>query len=165
MTGIGVTLDVTGFKRVERLKRGTGVTFTRFAPKVARAAFMTHRAGFQKDLEVYAPRRKGSPYVRTFRLRKGWKVKGKAQGNGYKVDTTNRTPYTHWVVGRSNMKSRAAAKASQAKIHQDRWWLVADKSKFWFDKIINTYKENYFKVLEDQAGVKVTRRSRAFKSR
>jgi hypothetical protein len=163
MAGVGVKLKADPFKKVKRLKRGTGVTFTRFAPKVGTQAYNKHKAGFEADLKKYARKRRGQKYVRTFVMRRGWKTTGKTQKAGYEVDVINKTPYTHFVVGRSDMRSLAAAKKSQAKVHKGRWWLLAEKSRDWFEKIANTYKELYFDVLEDQAEVKFTRRSRQFK--
>jgi hypothetical protein len=159
MAGIEIKVDVSAIKKVERLRRGTGVTFTRFSRSVGRKVANKHKPKLIKDLRKYAKKRPRQRYKRTFRLRRGWKVNIRTPQSGFVVDVTNKTPYTHFVVGRPDMRMRAGGKG-QAWMHKGRWWIAGGVVKKHFDNIQDDYEQELLDTLEDQAGVTVTRRSK-----
>lgn len=64
-------------------------------------------------------------YSRTQQLASGWM----AEGQGFEVQVTNRTPYSHWVVDED----------LQAWMHKGRWWVAQD-----------VVKTNAFEVLPEE---------------
>jgi hypothetical protein len=162
MAGIEIKMDLQGVKKVNRLARGTGVVFTRFSKSEGRKAFNEHKPALQKELETYAKKRPGQRYKRTFRLKRGWNVAIKILATGFRAITTNSTPYTQWVVGQPDLRTKAGGKG-QAKVHKGRWWIAGGVTKKHYDRMQNTYEKKMVDRLEEQTGFEVQRRSKLIK--
>lgn len=162
MAGIEIKMDLQGIKKVKRLARGTGVVFTRFSKSVGREAFNEHKPALEKELKIYAKKRPGQKYRRTFALRRGWKVAIKILTTGFRAITTNKTLYTHFVVGQTDLRMKAGGKG-QAKVHKGRWWIAGGVTKKHYNKMQNTYENKMVDKLEEQTGFEVQRRSKLIK--
>ncbi|MHC4648819.1 MAG: hypothetical protein ACYTBJ_25460, partial [Planctomycetota bacterium] len=130
MAGIEIKTDVDVHKTLERLRKGTGVVFTKFTKQIFRKVATKHRKRLLEDLEKYPRKRPGQKYVRTFRLRKGWakKTRIRTPKTGGVLIVENDTPYTHFVVGKPDLRLRAGGK-DQAWMHKGRWWLAGGVAK------------------------------------
>jgi hypothetical protein len=162
MAGVEIKMDLQGIKKVNRLARGTGVVFTRFSKSEGRKAFNQHKPALVKDLQTYVKKRPGQRYKRTFTLKRKWRVAIKILATGFSAITTNATPYTHHVVGKPDLRTKAGGKG-QAWMHKGRWWIAGGVTKKHYDKMQNTYEKNMVDRLEDQTGFEVQRRSKLIK--
>ena len=158
MAGIQIRMNVDPQKKLARLRRGTGVTFTRFSRSVGRSVAERHKPLLLRDLRFYVRKLAGQIYKRTFAMRRGWKVKITTPRPGFVMTVTNKVPYTHFVVGQPDLRLRVGGKG-QAKIHKGRWWIAGAVIKRHYKNVQNDYETELLDVLEDQADVTVKRRS------
>lgn len=158
MAGVTVKMSVDPKKKLERLRRGTGVTFTRFSRSVGRSVAERHKPLLLRDLRFYVRKLAGQVYKRTFAMRRGMTVKITTPRNGFVVTASNKVPYTHFVVGQPDLRFRVGGKG-QAKIHKGRWWLFGAVVRRHYLNIQNDYETELLDVLEDQADITVKRRS------
>jgi hypothetical protein len=158
MAGVKVTVEVDAEKKIPRLRRGTRVTFTRFSRSVGRKVANRHKSLLERDLRFYVPKLPGQRYKRTFAMRRGWKVKVTAPRPGFVVTTSNKVSYTHFVVGQPDLRTRVGGKG-QSKIHKGRWWIAGHVIRRHYINIQKDYESDLLDVLEDQAAIKVKRRS------
>lgn len=159
MAGVRVRMEVDVEKKLPRLRRGTGVTFTRFSRSVGRSVAARHQPLLERDLRFYVSKLPGQRYKRTFAMRRGMKVKITAPRNGFVITASNKVPYTHFVVGQPDLRFRIGGKG-QAKIHKGRWWIFGGVVRRHFINIQNDYESELLDVLEDQIDMTVKRRSK-----
>jgi hypothetical protein len=136
------------------------VQFADLTQELAEKAFRQIESPLLDELRFYPPERPGQRYVRTFRLRRGWKASLERINN----DTTalvvsNDVEYASFVVGSLAQRVSAGARF-QADIHKGRWPLATETVSFW--------QIAYFEILQDeferelsQFGT-ITNRARAF---
>ncbi len=158
MAGIEIKMNVDPQKKLTRLRRGTGVTFTRFSRSVGRSVANRHKPLLERDLRFYVSKLPRQKYIRTFAMRRGWKVKISTPRPGFVVTVTNKVPHTQFVVGKPDLRLRVGGKG-QAKIHKGRWWIAGAVVKRHYRNIQNDYETELLDVLEDQADITVKRRS------
>jgi hypothetical protein len=96
------------------------------------------------ELQHYPPVPPGSKYIRTFRLRDGWRVDIGAAGDGkFRFEVSNNVDYTVWVVG-SLATAREAAARFQRDFHRAHgWFLATDTVTFWFNAFMDEYQERF----------------------
>jgi hypothetical protein len=92
------------------------------------------------ELQYYPPPPSGSTYIRTFKLRGGWRLGLRRTDRGIEIVIENDVPYAALVVG-SLAKAIAAARAFQARVHQGRWPLATETVSFWYEILIETFEE------------------------
>ena len=96
-------------------------------PKIGRLQIYRTSQEIVKRMKIYPPTRFGQTYVRTYRLRDGWRIIRKTEGfAGYTIQ--NRTPYTKYVVGN-------AAGLEQAWMHRGRWPIFRSVSMLEVNKL------------------------------
>jgi len=158
MAGIEVKMETDANKKMERLRRGTGVTFTRFSRSVGRKVANRHKPRLEAALRKYAPKRPGQRYKRTYTMRRGMKVTIRTPRPGFVMRAFNKVPYTQYVVGIPDLRMTLGGK-EQAWMHKGRWWIFGNVVRKHFINIQNDYESELLDVLEDQADVTVKRRS------
>ncbi len=85
-------------------------------PKIGRQQVRNTLERIKRVMGIYPPERPGQDYVRTFKLRRGWKIES-AGPSGYKISNRARfrgRSYVKYVVG-------TAAGTMQAWMHKGRW--------------------------------------------
>lgn len=99
------------------------------------------------ELRFYPPVPPNSKYVRTFRLKRGWKVELERRGRDrVAFAVSNDTPYTQWVVG-SLAQDTARARSYQQDFHAAHGWPLATETvKFFFE----AYQEDFDKRFDGE---------------
>ena len=156
---LAISMDVGALKKVERLRKGTGVTFTRFSKSEGRKVVAKRKPAMQKDFEKYAPKRPGQLYKRTFQLKRGWDISVRTPKTGFILRVTNKMYYAPYVVGFVDLRMNTGGKW-QAWMHEGRWWLAGGKAIKHFNLIQNDYEKAMIDTLEDQTGFSVKRRGK-----
>ncbi len=90
-------------------------------PKIGRREVRNTLERILRVMKIYPPERAGQTYVRTFKLKRGWKIQG-AGATGYKLINRARfkgRSYVKFVVGDSTG-------AGQAWMHKGRWPIFAN---------------------------------------
>lgn len=100
------------------------------------AAMKDATALLRKEARVYPPKLPNQKYVRTFRLRRGWKVQ-KADHTGGEVVNVD-VPYNIYVQGEGR----------QAGIHQGRWSTEKSIADTNAEKIIKMFEKAVAKALK-----------------
>lgn len=103
------TVTVQGAAELQAKLRAAGIKLNPIFGKAMKEA----TALLKKEARIYPPKLPNQKYVRTFKLRRGWKVT-KAEADGGEVANVD-VPYNIYVQG-----------DRQAAIHQGRW--STDKS-------------------------------------
>jgi hypothetical protein len=158
MAGLVVKTEVDATKRIPRLIRGTGVTFTRFSRSVGRKVARKHKKLLGIRLRHYPPERPGQKYKRTFNLRRGWKTQIRAPRTGFTMSTSNEVEYTHHVVGKPDLRLKAGGKG-QAWMHKGRWWIAGGVIRDQYKRMEQEYIDEIYDTLEEQADIDIKRRS------
>lgn len=113
------------------------------------------------ELQHYPPVPPGSKYLRTFKLRDGWRIDiGQAGGGQFRFEVSNSTDYTVWVVG-SLATAREAAARFQRDFHRaNGWFLATDTVTFWFNAFMEEYRERFNAQLSEFGMASGSRRAR-----
>ena len=159
---LAISMDVGALKKVERLRKGTGVTFTRFSKSEGRKVVAKRKPAMQKDFEKYAPKRPGQLYKRTFQLKRGWDISVRTPKTGFILRVTNKMPYAPDVVGTVDLRTKAGG-GGQGFFFVGRWWIAGGKAIKHFHLIQNDYEKAMIDTLEDQTGFSVKRRGKLLK--
>jgi len=118
--------------------------FSAEIPKIGRRRIYNTMLRIQALMKKYPAQRKNQKYIRTYRLRSGWKIVSKT--NGYMI--TNSTPYTPFVVGDAygNRQAWMHISTDQGK----RWSTLRDTAESEVEKLpaeiedeINIVKRRY----------------------
>jgi len=113
-------------------------------PKVASSRLKKFIERLKKRMKIYPAQRSGQKYVRTYKLREGWKV---VNVSPLKYTLKNTTHYTKWVVG-------TAYGTMQAWMHEGHWTTLRDAA----DDEMKSLPENYakdIKVVARREGLRV----------
>lgn len=110
------------------------------------------------ELQYYPAPIPGSKYVRTFKLKRGWRIHLQRTGDGFAIVIENAVSYARYVVG-SLAQALAAAKAMQARIHQDRWPLASESVTWWYDVFREVFQDKFDARLADFGTVTISRRA------
>lgn len=113
------------------------------------------------ELQTYPAVPSGSRYIRTFKLRDGWRVDiGEAGKGQFRFEVSNSTDYTVWVVG-SLATAREAAARFQRDFHRAHgWFLATDTVTFWFNAFMDEYRERFDAQLSEFGMASGGRRAR-----
>ena len=107
-----LTFRIKGAKLTRRGLENLGVEI----PKISRLRIRKTLDRVVREMKIYPPQRPGQIYVRTFKLKRGWKVK-RAGATGYRILNEARfrgRRYAKYVVG-------SATGERQAWMHRGRW--------------------------------------------
>ena len=114
-----VEISILGINRVRNGLRVLGAFFPQQVDDEAYAwgeETVTHLRGRR-----YPAKPAGSRYVRTYKLKRGWRIKRSAK-RGFRIinnaGSRSGGAYAGWVVG-----------ARQARVHQGRWWTIMEVMK------------------------------------
>jgi hypothetical protein len=110
------------------------------------------------ELRYYPPPPPNSTYVRTLKLKNGWKLHLYRGSEGAHIIVENDVGYTPLVAG-SLAQALAAAKAFQARIHQGRWPLASETVSFWFEAFKEDFDERFTRELGKFGTSTVSRRA------
>ena len=127
----------------------------KFAEDFPRIAFETGQTAFKKtreplldELRIYPPKLPNQKYIRTFKLRRGWKVFiQRINPKSFAIVVSNNVDYTSFVVG-SLAIAESVADSFQADIHRGRWKLATITVQEQFHEFLIEYD----KQLEKQLG-------------
>lgn len=137
--------------------------YNKLAYEAGQEAFSAIREPLLDELKFYPPELPNQRYVRTYRLRRGWKAGVKRiNGNTYSLVVSNDTEYTAFVVG-SLAKTVSAAQRFQAAIHRGRWLLATETVQFWFNAYLEEIDKRFTDKFSDFGTV--VNRQRAFTRR
>jgi hypothetical protein len=138
--------------------------FNNIAKSLGQEAFAQVDEPLLDELQFYPPVPSGSTYVRTYRLRRGWKAGIVDLGSDkFAFFVTNDVNYTQWVVG-SLAQAESAAASFQASFHAANGWFLATKTvKFWFDTYVELLDEGFARELSKFGTI--SNRRRAFTSK
>ncbi len=113
--------------------------FPKIALETGREAFGDIREPLLDTLRVYPPKLPNQKYVRTFKLRRGWKAFIQPiSPNSFAVVVSNDTDYTSFVVG-SLAQAVSTAAQFQADIHRGRWNLATTTVSIAFEDFLKAY--------------------------
>lgn len=130
---------------------------------IGQRAFKTIQAPLLDELQFYPPELPNQRYIRTYRLKRGWKAGvSRIGGDKFALVISNDVNYTVFVVG-SLAQAESAASRFQADIHQGRWPLATNTVKFWQDAYIEEIEKEF--ALELAAFGTVSNNRRAFTGR
>lgn len=104
-------------------------------------AYKVIQTPFLDELKFYPPERPNQKYVRTYKLRRGWKVSIKRiDANSFALVVSNATEYTSFVVG-SLAQTESAAASFQAAVHRNRWELGFNIVQRWFESYLDEFNK------------------------
>jgi hypothetical protein len=137
--------------------------FNRMSYELGETAFKSIREPLLDELKFYPPTLPNQKYIRTYRLRRGWKA-GIKRLNGvtFALIVSNDVEYARFVVG-SLAQAESAAASFQAAIHQGRWPLASKTVGYWYDAFLEELDDAFAKELSQFGTIRKTRR--AFTSR
>lgn len=117
------------------------------------------------ELRTYPPVPADSKYVRTFKLRDGWRIEIAQAGSGQFIfRVTNDVEYTQFVVG-SLALANAAASRFQRDFHANNGWQLASPTiQFWFEAFLEEFQGRFLREL-GQFGTITGSTRRAFTNR
>ena len=131
--------------------------FPKIALETGREAFAVQREPLLDTLKFYPPELPNQKYIRTYRLRRGWKAYiEKINGNKFAFVVSNNTEYASMVVG-SLAQAVSIAASFQADIHRGRWKLATTTVGLAFDDFLKEYDKQLSVKLSKYG--KVSRRS------
>ena len=133
--------------------------FTSIAQELGNKAFAKIREPLLDELKFYPPALPNSRYVRTYRLRRGWKAGIARLGTdrfGFVV--SNDVEYTVFVVG-SLAQAESAAARFQADVHKGRWLLATKTVKFWFEAYLEELEKEFANELSDFGTIRNVQRA------
>jgi len=136
--GRGIQLKFT-IKKAKIVRKGLQNLWKKL-PEIGRGNVWQALLRIARKLRIYPAKRPGQKYVRTFRLKRNWRVV-KAGAQGYMI--LNRTPYTHYVVG-------YARGHGQAWMHVDRWTTFRDQVEEGMERLPKTIDENIQRVAKSE---------------
>jgi hypothetical protein len=110
------------------------------------------------ELQYYPAPPPNSTYIRTFRLKNGWRIHLFRGEGGISIVVENDTEYGPLVVG-SLASAIAAAKAFQARVHEGRWTLASETLSFWFEAVKEDFDDRFAKELSQFGTSTVSRRA------
>lgn len=157
MTGVhsrleGVAEVEDGLRQIEQFTRD----FHQVAGDLWQETYAVIAPPFLNELQHYPPPKRGSRYIRTMRLKRGWTIRFVQSGNTSQIIAENKTPYTKWVVGSFDQR-----RDYQTQMHKDTGWFPARTTKdYWFDAAQAEFEKRWQRYLSDFGGFKVTRRNR-----
>jgi hypothetical protein len=130
--------------------------FHQVAGDLWQETFDAVRPSFQNEVEHYAPKKRGSRYRRTGRLKRGWIIRFVRNGESFQIVVSNSTPYAKWVVGSFDQRRNF-----QTEMHRDTGWVLIDSTvKYWFGVIQEEFQQRYERYLSGFGVFKITRRNR-----
>lgn len=133
--------------------------YNKLAYEAGQSAFGAIREPLLDELKFYPPELPNQQYVRTYRLRRGWKAGiRRIKGNTYSLVISNDTEYAAMVVGSLAQAVSAAARFQHA-IHQGRWPLAANTVKFWQDVYLEEIDKAFTDLMKPFGRVVNTRRA------
>lgn len=157
MTGVrarleGIAQVNEGLERINDFARD----FHQVAGDLWQESYEAIRPDFLSELQTYAPPKRGSRYVRTYRLKRGWTLRFVRAGDTSQIIVENTTPYTKWVVGSFDQR-----RDYQTQMHKDTGWFPVRETKdYWFKAIEEDFQERYDRYLSGFGVFKVSRRNR-----
>lgn len=117
------------------------------------------------ELRAYPPVPAGSKYVRTFRLRDGWRIEIAQAGSGQFIfRVTNDVEYTQFVVGSLALANAASARFQRDFHKANGWQLASPTITFWFEAFLEEFQERFLREL-GQFGTITGSSRRAFTNR
>jgi hypothetical protein len=116
------------------------------------------------ELQIYPPPPPNSKYVRTYRLRNGWRIGIIPATGGFTIEILNDATdkrgveYSKYVVG-SLAQARTTALKAQAWMHKGRWPLAADTINAWFELFMEEYLAEFQRDLANFGSTSSSRRA------
>lgn len=157
MTGVRARLE--GFAQVQdglQQINNFASDFHQVAGELWQETYEEIAPGFLGELQYYPPPKRGSRYIRTMRLKRGWTLRFVRAGDMSQIIVTNAVPYTKWVVGSFDQRRNY-----QTEMHRDTGWQQARETKdFWFDTAVLDFSQRWERYLSGYGVFKVTRRNR-----
>lgn len=119
--------------------------FARDFPKIAyetgQEVWNVKREPLLDTLQFYPPELPNQKYIRTYRLRRGWKAYiQRINPNSFAIVVSNDVEYTSFVVG-SLAQAVSVAASFQADIHRGRWSLATTTVGMAFDDFLKAYDD------------------------
>lgn len=157
MTGVrarleGITQVNEGLEQINQFARD----FHQVAGDLWLETYNEIRPPFLNELQTYAPPKRGSRYVRTMRLKRGWIIRLVRLPDGYQMVVENTTPYTKWVVGSFDQR-----RDYQTQMHKETGWFPARQTKdFWFAAFDADFRKRFDRYLSGYGVFKVSKRNR-----
>jgi hypothetical protein len=109
--------------------------------EIGKESFEEIRDPMLSELQFYPPKLPNQKYIRTYKLKQGWKVGySKINANTFAVTVSNDTDYTSFVVGSLDINLSEAVKF-QASIHRNRWPLASKTVGTRFDDFVQRLDE------------------------
>jgi hypothetical protein len=133
-------------------------SFNALVGELAEESYRDVEDGMMDELRYYPAPPPNSTYIRTMRLKNGWKIHLDRTSDGVSIIVENNVGYAPFVVG-SLAQALAAAKAFQARIHQGRWPLASETVSFWFTALKEDFDERFVRELGKFGTSTVTRRA------
>ena len=122
--------------------------FPDIAFKIGKESFEIIREPLLDTLRIYPPELPNQKYIRTFKLRRGWKAGiQRIDHNRFAIVVSNDVEYTSFVVG-SLSEALALAVSFQADIHRGRWELATLTVQHQFDDFLRIYEGKMGKLLD-----------------
>lgn len=139
--------------------------FNRLIYELGTKAFRPIQSPLLDELQFYPPPLPNQRYVRTYRLRQGWKAGiRRLNGNTYAMVISNDVEYTQQVVGSLAQVESVAARFQDA-IHRGRWPLATTTVKFWQEAFLELLEEKVASDLSHYGTVRNSRRAFTSRSR
>lgn len=146
----------TNFTSVFSEIEGLVNDFPRIAFETGDESFKVIREPLLDTLRFYPPKLPNQRYVRTFKLRRGWKAFiQRIDSNRFAIVVSNDTDYTSFVVG-TLAQTESVAASFQSAIHQGRWRLATTTVEEQFNEFLRVYDKKLSEKLSN-LGI-VTRR-------
>ena len=137
--------------------------FTKLSKELADKAFKQIETPLLDELRFYPPERPNQKYVRTFRLKRGWKAGIVSLGvDRFGFFISNNVEYTVYVVG-SLAQAESVAARFQADVHKNRWFLATKTATYWQGVYLETLDDLFADELSSFGTI--SNRRRAFTRR
>lgn len=133
--------------------------FTSIAQDIGQETFRDIENNLLDELKFYPPPPPNNRYVRTYRLRAGWKAGiTRISNDRFALVVSNDTEYTAFVVG-SLAQALSVAARFQADVHKNRWRLASETVAFWFDAYLEKVDAGFKTELSKFGRIRNTRRA------
>lgn len=115
--------------------------FPKVAYEVGQDVWQAKREPLLDTLREYPPPLPNQKYIRTYRLRRGWKAFiQRVNANSFAVVVSNDVDYTSFVIG-SLAQATSVAASFQADIHRGRWKLATTTVGLAFEDFLKAYDD------------------------